>query len=132
MSQYKFSVEVQARHLPEHSDPQQPLYAFAYTITVRNTGQVAAQLIARHWKIHHANGQTEEIQGLGVVGQQPLLQPGQGFEYTSGCHLRTPTGSMHGSYFCVAEDGTRFEVPVPLFVLDAGTADPTGSTRVLH
>lgn len=132
MSKYQFSVEVQARHLPEHSDPQQPVYAFAYTVTVRNTGQVTAQLIARHWHIHDASGQVEEVQGLGVVGQQPLLRPGQGFEYTSGCRLRTASGSMHGSYFCVAEDGTRFEAPIALFVLDASAHAADSGTRVLH
>ena len=129
MAQYQFSVRVQTRYLPEQSEPGEPMYAFAYTITVRNTGQVAAQLVARHWLIADARGHTEEVKGLGVVGQQPLLQPGEAFEYTSGCRLRTASGTMHGSYFCVAEDGARFEAPIALFVLDASGTD---IPRTLH
>ena len=131
MAQYQFSVRVQTRFLPEQSEPGEPMYAFAYTITVRNTGQVAAQLVARHWLIADARGHTEEVKGLGVVGQQPLLQPGEAFEYTSGCRLRTASGTMHGSYFCVAEDGERFEAPIPLFELDANH-DAGERPRVLH
>jgi len=126
MPRYEFRVEVQPQFLPEQSSPAQGLYSFAYTITIRNTGEVPAQLISRHWIISNELGETEEVKGLGVVGQQPLLQPGQSFEYTSGCRLRTPSGTMQGSYFCVAEDGERFEVDIPLFVLD------DGSRRVLH
>ena len=129
MAQYQFSVRVQTRFLPEQIEPGEPMYAFAYTITVRNTGQVAAQLVARHWIIADARGHTEEVKGLGVVGQQPLLQPGEAFEYTSGCRLRTASGTMHGSYFCVAEDGARFEAPIALFVLDASGTD---IPRTLH
>ena len=129
MAQYQFSVRVQTRFLPEQSEPGEPMYAFAYTITVRNTGQVAAQLVARHWIIADARGHTEEVKGLGVVGQQPLLQPGEAFEYTSGCRLRTASGTMHGSYFCVAEDGARFEAPIALFVLNASGTD---IPRTLH
>ena len=129
MAQYQFSVRVQTRFLPEQSEPGEPMYAFAYTITVRNTGQVAAPLVARHWLIADARGHTEEVKGLGVVGQQPLLQPGEAFEYTSGCRLRTASGTMHGSYFCVAEDGARFEAPIALFVLDASGTD---IPRTLH
>ncbi len=125
---YLFSVEVQPDYLPGQSDPEASLYAFAYTITIRNTGQVQAQLISRHWIIRDATGHTEEVKGLGVVGHQPLLNPGEAFQYTSGCRLNTPSGSMHGSFFCVAEDGERFEVPVPLFVLESDD----GRSRVLH
>ena len=131
MAQYQFSVSVQTQFLPDQSEPGEPMYAFAYIITVRNTGEVAAQLIARHWIIQDARGHTEEVKGLGVVGQQPLLAPGESFQYTSGCRLRTPSGTMHGSYFCVAADGERFEVEIPMFVLDAGDGG-VGSTRVLH
>ena len=131
MPTYQFHVEVQPEYLPEQSEPAQGRYGFAYTITVLNTGQVAAQLVSRHWIIVDGRGHTEEVRGLGVVGQQPLLQPGEAFQYTSGCQLRTPSGTMHGSYFCVAEDGERFEVAIPLFVLDASGADG-GSARVLH
>ena len=126
MAKYAFAVAVQPQYLAEQSSPEQGLYSFAYTITISNTGDVPAQLIARHWTITNERGETEEVKGLGVVGQQPLLRPGESFEYTSGCRLRTPTGTMQGSYFCVAEDGTRFEVDIPAFVLD------DGQRRVLH
>ena len=126
MAKYALRVEVQPQYLPEQSAPAQGLHSFAYTITISNTGEVPAQLIARHWIITNELGEIEEIKGLGVIGQQPLLKPGESFEYTSGCRLRTPSGTMQGSYFCVAEDGERFEVEIPLFVLD------DGSRRVLH
>ena len=136
MAKYQIHVEVQPRHLPEQSAPEQGLYVFAYTITVTNTGDTAAQLISRSWNVNDANGHTEKVRGLGVVGQQPLLQPGTSFEYTSGTRLRTPTGTMHGSYFFVAEDGERFDVDIPLFVLDAlsGHDDgtPGSGPRTLH
>ena len=106
------------------------MYGFAYTVTVTNTGEVAAQLISRHWVIADANGHIEEVKGLGVVGHQPLLKPGEAFQYSSGSRLRTPSGTMHGSYFCVAEDGERFEAVIPMFVLEASQADSGG--RVLH
>ncbi|CAM5794715.1 MAG: Co2+/Mg2+ efflux protein ApaG [Burkholderiales bacterium] len=131
MAQYQFSVEAAPSFLPDQSDPEAGLYGFAYTITVRNTGEVAAQLVSRHWIIQDGRGHTEEVKGLGVVGQQPLLQPGEAFQYTSGCRLRTASGTMHGSYFCVAEDGARFEAPIPLFVLDANH-DAGERPRVLH
>jgi len=126
MPKYELSVEVVPQYLPDQSSPEDSLYSFAYTITIRNTGDVAAQLVSRHWHITNALGQREEVKGLGVVGHQPLLKPGEAFEYTSGCRLRTPNGTMHGTYFCVAEDGERFEVEIPLFVLD------DGNSRVLH
>ncbi len=128
MSTYKFEVSVTSQYIAEQSDPQEDSYAFAYTITVNNTGTVPAQLISRHWVIVDASGHTEEVKGLGVVGHQPLLKPGESFQYSSGCRLRTPSGTMHGSYFCVAEDGERFETPVALFVLEANTP----GARVLH
>ena len=108
MPKYQFRVEVEPQFLPHESEPARELYGFAYTITVHNTGEVPAQLISRHWVINDARGHTEEVKGLGVVGQQPLLAPGESFQYTSGCRLRTPSGTMHGSYFCVAADGERF------------------------
>jgi ApaG protein len=126
MAKYRFDVQVQPRFLPEQSAPQQGLYSFAYTINITNAGEVPAQLVSRHWVITNAAGEVEEVKGLGVVGHQPLLKPGESFEYTSGCRLRTPSGTMHGSYFCVAEDGERFDVEIPAFVLD------DGSRRVLH
>ncbi|MDO5693128.1 MAG: Co2+/Mg2+ efflux protein ApaG [Pseudomonadota bacterium] len=133
MPKYQFRVEVEPQFLPHESEPAHGLYGFAYTITVHNTGEVPAQLISRHWVINDARGHVEEVKGLGVVGQQPLLAPGESFQYTSGCRLRTPTGTMHGSYFCVAADGERFETEIPMFVLDAGGGTGTGdSARVLH
>jgi ApaG protein len=127
---YQFLVQVKPRFLADQSDPAQNLYFFAYTITIRNTGQIAAQLISRTWNVNDAHGHNEKVKGLGVVGHQPLLQPGEAFEYTSGTRLRTPTGTMHGSYFCVAEDGEKFDVDVPMFVLDA--LSESGGTRTLH
>jgi ApaG protein len=126
MPNYRFRVEVEPQFLPEQSLPEQSLYSFAYTITITNTGDVPAQLISRHWIIANSAGEVEEVKGLGVVGHQPLLKPGESFQYTSGCRLRTPSGTMQGSYFCVAEDGGRFDVEIPPFVLDDGTS------RVLH
>ena len=126
MAKYQFKVEVAPQFLPEQSVPAQEIYSFAYTITITNTGEIPAQLIARHWVITNAHGQIEEVKGLGVVGHQPLLKPGEAFQYTSGARLRTPSGSMHGSYFCVAEDGERFEAEISPFGLD------DGASRVLH
>ena len=133
MSKYEFLVEVAPQYLPDQSNPDEDLYVFAYTITVTNKGEVAAQLISRVWNVNDANGHTEKVRGLGVVGQQPLLKPGQSFEYTSGTRLRTPTGTMHGSFFCVAEDGEKFDADVPMFVLDALSGDHgLGGSRTLH
>lgn len=126
MAKYQFQVDVLPQYLPEQSAPSQGVYSFAYTITITNSGEVPSQLISRHWIITNAAGEEEEVKGLGVVGQQPLIKPGEAFQYTSGCRLRTSSGSMHGSYFCVAEDGARFEVEIPEFKLDDGAA------RVLH
>ncbi len=133
MPKYEFLVEVAPQYLPDQSNPDEDLYVFAYTITVTNTGEVAAQLISRTWNVNDANGHTERVKGLGVVGQQPLLKPGQSFEYTSGTRLRTPTGTMHGIFFCVAEDGEKFDADVPMFVLDALSGDHgLGKSRTLH
>ena len=130
MSKYQFKVEVTSRFLPEQSMPEQGMYMFAYTVSIANVGEVPAQLVSRSWNVNDANGHTERVRGLGVVGQQPLLKPGEVFEYTSGSRLRTPTGTMHGSFFCVAEDGEKFDTDIPMFVLDALSAG--GSGRTLH
>lgn len=136
MPKYQFSCDVLPQYLPEQSAPEDEVFGFAYTVTITNTGEVAAQLISRHWIISDARGHTEEVKGLGVVGHQPLLKPGESFQYSSGSRLRTPTGTMHGSYFFVAEDGERFEAAIPMFVLDAGDAAAGGCSpgngRVLH
>ncbi len=126
MAKYSFRIEVEPQYLPEQSAPAQGLFSFAYTITITNSGEVPAQLIARHWLIANAMGEVEEVKGLGVVGHQPLLKPGEAFQYTSGSRLRTASGTMQGSFFFVADDGHRFDVEIPLFALDDGT------TRVLH
>ena len=117
MSAYQFAVTVRTQHLPEQSKPDRDQFVFSYTITIKNTGSVPAQLVSRHWVITDANNTVQEVSGLGVVGHQPLLRPGEEFEYTSGTQMATAQGSMYGEYFCVAEDGHRFEVPVPEFVL---------------
>lgn len=117
MTQYALNVSVQTRYLPEQSDPERRHFAFAYTITVNNAGQVPTQLIARHWVIRDSEGTLQEVKGLGVVGHQPLLAPGERFEYTSWVMIATPVGAMHGEFFCVAEDGARFDAPVAEFTL---------------
>ena len=130
MSKYQFRVEVSPRYLAEQSAPEQGLYMFSYTVSIANVGAVPAQLISRTWNVNDANGHTERVKGLGVVGQQPLLKPGEVYEYTSGTRLRTPSGTMHGSFFCVAEDGEKFETDIPMFVLDALSS--SGGQRTLH
>ncbi len=121
---YECVVTVETEFLPDQSDLARNRYAFAYHIKIINTGNVAAQLISRHWIINEFNGEQQEVRGLGVVGVQPLLKPGQLFEYTSGTVLTTPNGKMHGSYQMVADDGTPFAVAVPAFTLTM--------PRVLH
>ncbi len=106
------------------------VFGFAYTVTITNTGDITAQLISRSWNINDANGLTEKVKGPGVIGEQPTLAPGESFEYTSGCRLRTPTGTMHGQYHCIAEDGTAFDADIPMFVLDAISS--LGGRRTLH
>lgn len=115
----KYQIEVTAvtQYLSDQSDPSINRHVFAYTITLCNTGNIAAQLISRHWHITDAEGDTQEVRGLGVVGHQPLLAPGEKFEYTSGCHLTTAVGTMKGSYQMAAEDGVLFEAPIGEFVL---------------
>ena len=133
MSKHQFTCEVEAQYLSEQSAPDDHLYAFAYTVTITNTGEVTAQLISRHWIIEDAAGRSDEVKGLGVVGNQPLLRPGEAFQYTSGTRLHAPSGQMRGSFFCVAEDGERFEAPVPEFALVAdGSAAGNAPQRVLH
>lgn len=117
MPVYEFAVTVRTQYLPEQSDPNRTNFVFTYSITIKNTGTIAAQLISRYWTITDANNRVQEVAGLGVVGHQPLLQPGEQFEYTSGATLKTPQGSMVGEYFCVAEDGEQFVAKIPEFVL---------------
>ncbi|HYP84196.1 Co2+/Mg2+ efflux protein ApaG [Variovorax sp.] len=131
-SSSSITVVVEPRFLPEQSAPHDRVYAFAYVVTVTNLGKVPAQLISRHWKIQDAGGRLQEVKGLGVVGQQPLIPPGEAFRYTSGCRLQAGTGSMQGSFFFVTETGERFDVPIPVFVLDAGAGEEPPVPRVLH
>jgi len=121
---YQLAVSAAVKYLPEQSDEDAGRYVFAYTITIRNAGSVAAQLISRHWIITDAAGAVQEVRGAGVVGAQPLLRPGESHQYTSGTAIATPVGTMRGSYQMVAEDGTRFEAPIPEFTLSV--------PRVLH
>ena len=114
---YEFTVSPKVTFLADQSDPDKNHYVFAYTITVTNTGSVAAQLISRHWVITDAEHRVQEVKGQGVVGKQPLLKPGESFEYTSGTSIPTSVGTMHGSYRMVAEDGIAFDVPIAPFTL---------------
>lgn len=122
MARPEFTNTVVVRPLPEQSDPAEGVHAFAYTITIRNSGDVTAQLIARHWVITDAEGQVEEVRGLAVVGHQPLLKPGESFEYTSWTRIQTPHGTMRGTFFCMTEDAHPFDAPVPEFGLTTASA----------
>ena len=114
---YEVTVEPVARFLADQSDPAKNQYVFTYTITITNTGDIAAQLLGRHWIITDADHKVQEVKGLGVVGQQPLLQPGESFEYTSGASIPTSVGTMQGSYQMLAADGKAFDAPIPPFTL---------------
>ena len=136
MPKHQFDVTATPQYMPEESAPDAGVFHFVYTITIRNSGDVPAQLIARHWLIKDATGKLQEVRGLGVVGHQPMLEPGESFQYQSQCRLATAQGSMEGTYFCITEDAEQFECPIPRFVLDATQFPPLGSDlaegRVLH
>lgn len=121
---YHIDVSVNTAYLADQSDPSSDRYVFAYTVTIANVGTVAAQLISRHWVITDAENVVQEVKGLGVVGEQPLLRPGESFEYTSGTAMATPVGTMRGTYQMVAEDGNKFDAEIPAFTLSM--------PRVLH
>ena len=121
---YQIKVDAVARYLEDESAPDEDRYVFAYHVTLRNTGTVRARLVSRHWVITDGDGDIQEVRGPGVVGAHPDLAPGERFEYTSGCALTTPVGTMHGSYQMDAADGTRFDAPIPSFTLSI--------PRVLH
>ena len=114
---YRIQVQVKTDYLDDQSDPNADRYVFAYTITIANTGQEPARLLDRHWIITDANGKVEEVKGQGVVGKQPYLRPGEAFRYTSGAVLKTPVGSMHGSYGMLSDDGTHFDAKISPFSL---------------
>lgn len=126
MDSKKYDIKVSARttFIPDQSDADNGRYVFAYTITITNMGALPAQLVSRHWIITDADNQVQEVQGAGVVGEQPYLQPQESFEYTSGTAIATPVGTMRGSYQMVAEDGVKFDAPIPQFTLSM--------PRVLH
>ena len=117
-----FTCSAITRYLPEQSSATEGLYAFTYTLTIRNTGHRSAQLIARHWIIQDGTEHIEEVRGLGVVGQQPLLKPGEQFEYTSWTRIATPRGTMRGTFFYITEDAHWFEAQVPTFELSLNQA----------
>ena len=123
-TKFEIAVSAQSIYLPEQSDEANSRYVFAYTITITNTGTVNAQLVSRHWIITDSDNHIQEVRGLGVVGQQPLLRPTESFEYTSGAAIATPVGTMRGSYQMVTEDGVKFDAPIPEFTLSV--------PRVLH
>ncbi len=114
---YEVTVAPKVAFLAEQSDPAKNQFVFAYTITITNTGDVPAQLVSRHWIITDAEHKVQEVRGLGVVGQQPVLKPGESFEYTSGASIQTAVGTMRGTYQMLAEDGQAFDAPIPLFTL---------------
>ena len=114
---YKINVEVTPAYIEEQSSPEQDHYVFSYTVTITNDGSVPARLLTRHWVITDAKGETQEVNGDGVVGEQPHLKPGEGFQYTSGTMMKTPNGSMAGSYQMIADDGFHFDADIPEFYL---------------
>jgi len=116
-SEARFAVSVRPQYVEDQSNPTRNEYVFAYTVTIVNAGDVPAQLIARQWVITDALGRTEEVRGLGVIGQQPLLKPGERYEYTSWTRLDTPHGTMQGVYYCMTEDAHLFEAEIPAFTL---------------
>ena len=121
---YEVTVSAQTQYVAEQSDEEKGRFVFAYTITINNSGSVPAQLVSRHWIITDGRNQVQEVRGLGVVGSQPLLKPGESFEYTSGTAIATPVGTRRGTYQMVAEDGTQFDATIPEFTLSV--------PRVLH
>lgn len=114
---HRIRVEVETNFVDDQSDPRERRFVFAYTITIRNEGQVPARLLTRHWVITDANGKVQEVRGDGVVGEQPYLKPGQGFRYSSGAIIETPVGAMQGTYQMVADDGMHFDAPIAPFTL---------------
>ena len=118
-------VSVTPRFLPERSSPENGYFFWSYTIAITNRGTETVQLKTRHWKITDANGRRQEVRGAGVVGEEPVLKPGQSFEYTSGVPLPTPSGFMVGTYGIVTADGEGFNIDVPAFSLDSTSAART-------
>lgn len=116
-ARYSLNIEVQTQYLQEESIPEDNRFVFAYTITIQNTGDVAARLMTRNWQITDSNGNIQQVEGDGVVGEQPHLEPGEGFRYSSGAVLETEVGTMRGRYTMLADDGLEFDVEIPKFTL---------------
>jgi len=114
---YEIKINVATNYIVDQSEPDVGRYVFAYTITIENLGDLPARLLSRHWVITDANGKVQEVKGDGVVGEQPHLNPGESFRYSSGAVLETPVGAMQGSYRMKADNGTHFEAPIPAFTL---------------
>lgn len=114
---HDIQVSVQSYYIKEQSSPDNDHYVFAYTVNIQNKGTVAAKLLSRHWIITDSDGNTQEVTGEGVIGEQPYLNPGDSFEYTSGTHMDTPVGSMYGTYQMIADDGVNFDAEIPVFTL---------------
>ncbi len=123
-SPHRIVVSASTQYLPDQSNETAGRYVFAYKISIKNAGSMTAQLLSRHWIIRDSQAKVQEVRGEGVVGEQPVLRPGESFEYTSGTSIQTPVGTMQGSYQMVAEDGTRFDAEIPEFTL--------AMPRVLH
>jgi ApaG protein len=122
MPRPEFTCAVAVRHLPEQSNTEAGQYAFAYTVTIRNSGDITGQLIARHWIVSDASGHVDEVRGLAVVGHQPILKPGESFEYTSWTRIATPNGTMRGTFLCMTEDARPFDAPIGEFGLTLASA----------
>ena len=118
----KIRVEVSSEFVPDQSDMEHQRFVFAYHVTIKNHGDTAAQLVSRHWVITDGNERIQEVRGEGVIGEQPMIPPGEHFEYTSGAVLETPVGSMHGSYQMVDANGESFHTPIPVFTLASPNA----------
>lgn len=117
MSNYDIQISVSTQYIKAESNPEASRYIFSYTITIKNTGDIAAKLLSRHWIITDANNRIQEVRGKGVIGEQPYLKPGDSFQYTSGTMLETPVGSMQGSYQMIADDGHNFDAIIEPFSL---------------
>lgn len=111
------SIQVETRYIEQQSEPESDQFVFAYSIQIRNLGSKTVQLLSRYWLVRHGNGKIEEVQGDGVVGEQPHIEPGHDFRYASGSIIETEVGTMEGYYEMIAEDGTAFRVEIPRFTL---------------
>ncbi|AOE48925.1 Co2+/Mg2+ efflux protein ApaG [Kangiella sediminilitoris] len=114
---YQFQISVKTEYIEEQSEPENERYVFAYTVTIENTGELGAKLDSRHWVITDANGEVTEVQGQGVIGEQPFIEPGKSYQYSSGAVIATPIGTMEGDYSMIGQNGAEFKAPIPVFSL---------------